>query len=185
MTRASSPSSPNVGKSSIIHSSVSGVAGGVVQSTYFQIKFGVRPAEGPANQSRIDNVSANVVSVLQGGAFFGALSSAPISAWIGRRKTLLAYTLIFVVGAILQTIANGEGKRGLGYIYGGRVVSGFGIGAISAVAPAYVSECSPKQVRGRITGMFQIMVAIGVMISYFINYWTHSLSHSWDRPSYP
>jgi hypothetical protein len=39
----------------------------------------VRPAEGPANQSRIDDVSANVVSVLQGGAFFGALSSAPIS----------------------------------------------------------------------------------------------------------
>jgi len=147
-----------------------GVAGGIVQSKYFQIKFGIRPAEGPAEQSRIDNVSANVVSVLQGGAFFGALSSAPISAWVGRRKTLLAYTLIFVVGAIFQTIANGEGDRGLGYIYGGRVISGFGIGAISAVAPAYVSECSPKQVRGRITGMFQIMVAIGVMISYFINF---------------
>src|SRR6266702_686540 len=66
-------------------------------------------------------------------------------------------------------MAGGEGNRGLGYIYGGRVVSGFGIGAISAVAPAYVSECSPKQVRGRITGMFQIMVATGVMISYFVN----------------
>jgi hypothetical protein len=50
-----------------------------VQSKYFQIKFGIRPAEGPAEQSRIDNVSANVVSVLQGGAFFGALSSAPVS----------------------------------------------------------------------------------------------------------
>jgi MFS family permease len=49
------------------------------------------------------------------------------------------------------------------------VVSGIGIGGISAVAPAYVSECSPKNVRGRITGCFQIMVAIGVMISYFIN----------------
>ena len=70
---------------------------------------------------------------------------------------------------VLQTIANGEGHRGLGYIYGGRIVSGFGIGAISAVAPAYVCECSPTQVRGRITGMFQVMVAIGVMISYFIN----------------
>lgn len=43
-------------------------------------------------------------------------------------------------------------------IYAGRVVSGIGIGAISAVAPAYVSECSPKEVRGRITGLFQIMV---------------------------
>ena len=30
-------------------------------------------------QSRIDDVSANVVSALQGGAFFGALSSAPVS----------------------------------------------------------------------------------------------------------
>ena len=57
----------------------SGVAGGIVQSKYFQIKFGVRPAEGPAEQSRIDDVSANVVSVLQGGAFFGAISSAPVS----------------------------------------------------------------------------------------------------------
>lgn len=60
-------------------SSISGVAGGVVQSKYFQIKFGVRPAEGSPDQSRIDDVSANVVSVLQGGAFFGALSSAPVS----------------------------------------------------------------------------------------------------------
>jgi MFS family permease len=94
-------------------------------------------------------------------------------------------------------MANGEGHRGLGYIYGGRIVSGFGIGAISAVAPAYVSECSPTQVRGRITGMFQIMVAIGVMISYFINcmfqhncarfLWTGLLimwcHHSWDQSS--
>jgi hypothetical protein len=62
-----------------IQFSPSGVAGGVVQSRYFQIKFGVRPAEGPANQSRIDNVEGNVVSALQGGAFFGALSSAPVS----------------------------------------------------------------------------------------------------------
>ena len=68
---------------------------------------------------------------------------------------------------ILQTVAGGS--RGLGYIYAGRVIAGIGIGAISAIAPAYVSECSPKEVRGRITGMFQIMVAIGVMLSYFIN----------------
>lgn len=69
---------------------------------------------------------------------------------------------------ILQTIANGS-TRGIGYIYGGRVVAGVGIGGISAVSPTFVSECSPKEVRGRITGLFQVMVAIGVMLSYFIN----------------
>ena len=52
-----------------------------------------------------------------------------------------------------------SGDKGLSEIYVGRVISGVGIGAISAVAPAYVSECSPKDVRGRITGCFQIMVA--------------------------
>ncbi|TFY55684.1 hypothetical protein EVG20_g9227 [Dentipellis fragilis] len=145
----------------------SGVAGGVVNSPYFQVEFGMRPASGPFNQHTIDNFSSNVVSVLQGGAFFGALGSAPMSAYIGRRWTLIVFTLIFTLGAILQTIAGGS--RGLGYIYGGRVVSGVGIGGISAIAPAYVSECSPKNVRGRITGCFQIMVATGVMISYFIN----------------
>lgn len=108
-------------------------------------------------------------------------------AAIGRKWSLLSFTVIFAIGAvstisvilkldpgfysegaqILQTIAGGS--RGLGYIYGGRVVAGVGIGAISAVAPAYVSECSPKDVRGRITGLFQIMVAIGVMLSYFVN----------------
>ena len=66
-------------KHPINYFSISGVAGAIVQSKYFQIKFGVRPAEGPAQQSRIDDVSANVVSVLQAGAFFGAISSAPMS----------------------------------------------------------------------------------------------------------
>lgn len=59
---------------------------------------------------------------------------------------------------VLTTIAN-EPKSGLILIYVGRVISGFGIGGVSAVAPAYVSECAPKEVRGRITGMFQIMVS--------------------------
>jgi sugar porter (SP) family MFS transporter len=145
-----------------------GVAGGVVNSKYFQQSFGMWH-DGKANKKKVTEVSANVVSVLQAGAFFGALGSAPVSARIGRKWTLVVFSLIFCIGAILTTIPDGH-TRGLSYIYAGRVISGIGIGAISAVAPAYVSECSPKDVRGRITGLFQIMVAIGVMISYFINY---------------
>ncbi|KDQ49738.1 hypothetical protein JAAARDRAFT_165319 [Jaapia argillacea MUCL 33604] len=144
-----------------------GVAGGVVTQKYFLQHFGIIDSSGNIDVTRKNEISSNVVSVLQAGAFFGALGSAPISARIGRKWTLLIFTLLFVLGAILQTIAGGS--RGIGYIYGGRVVAGVGIGAISAVAPAYVSECSPKEVRGRITGLFQIMVAIGVMLSYFIN----------------
>ncbi|KAK7682099.1 hypothetical protein QCA50_014685 [Cerrena zonata] len=144
-----------------------GIGGGVVTQPYFQIHFGIADANGNIDKHKSDQVSSNVVSVLQAGAFFGALGSAPISSAIGRKYTLLLFSIIFVVGAVLQTVAGGS--RGIGYIYAGRVVAGVGIGAISAVAPAFVSECSPKEVRGRITGLFQIMVAVGVMLSYFIN----------------
>jgi MFS family permease len=116
--------------------------------------------------------------------------------WVGRRRTLFGFTIIFSVGAvcvsiilpdvsililvqILTTIAGGS--RGIGYIYSGRVISGIGIGGMSAVSPAYVSECSPKDVRGRITGIFQLMVAIGVMTSYFINRLVRVLPYYLER----
>ncbi|KAK2467591.1 hypothetical protein APHAL10511_000446 [Amanita phalloides] len=143
-----------------------GIGGGVVSSQFFEEYFGIIK-NGKIDTTRSNAISSNVVSVLQAGAFFGALGSAPISSYIGRKYTLIIFSLIFVVGAILTTIA--VGPRGLGEIYAGRVISGVGIGAMSAVAPAYVSECAPKEVRGRITGLFQVMVAIGVMISYFVN----------------
>ncbi|KAF9524765.1 general substrate transporter [Crepidotus variabilis] len=145
-----------------------GIAGGVVAQPLFQKHFRLTDPNGKLNKKRSDEITSNVVSVLQGGAFFGALASAPISARFGRKWTLIAFSAVFAIGAVLTTIAD-DPSNGLKLIYAGRVISGFGIGAISAVAPAFVSECSPKDVRGRITGLFQIMVATGVMISYFIN----------------
>ena len=113
-----------------------------------------------------------------------------IYAWIarlGRRISLLAFCAIFLVGAVstsqstrtyqsergfsffqaLQTALGGN--RGLAYMYSGRAISGFAIGGISAIAPTFVSECAPKEVRGRITGILQVMIAVGGMVSYWIN----------------
>ncbi|KAJ7624605.1 general substrate transporter [Roridomyces roridus] len=146
-----------------------GVAGSVVAQTYFRQHFGFLDDKGNPIKDKVAAITSNIVSVLQAGAFFGALGSAPMSAAIGRRWTLIIFTLIFSVGAALTTAAKDPGT-GLAMIYAGRVISGVGIGAISAVAPAFVSECAPKEARGRITGLFQITVAVGVMISYFINY---------------
>ncbi|KAF6751923.1 sugar transporter [Ephemerocybe angulata] len=146
-----------------------GVGGGVVSAKYFKEQFGIIDPHGVEDVKKSNNISSNVVAVLQAGAFFGALTSAPVSAKIGRKWTLFIFALIFCVGAFLTTVASGP-PHGLALIYAGRVLSGYGIGAISSVAPAYVSECAPKEVRGRITGLFQIMVAVGVMLSYFVNF---------------
>ncbi|KAG6907708.1 hypothetical protein DXG01_007726 [Tephrocybe rancida] len=136
-----------------------GIAGGVVSQPPFQREFGLRNPDGTKNEERTNHVSSLVVSVLQAGAFFGALGSAPASSKFGRKPTLLVFTLVFSLGAILATAARDHEHHGLELIYAGRVVSGLGIGGISAVAPAFVSECAPKEVRGRVTGLFQVTVS--------------------------
>ena len=54
-------------------------SGGIVSAPYFLEHFGLINADGSKNLTKINAVSSNVVSVLQVGAFFGALGSAPVS----------------------------------------------------------------------------------------------------------
>ena len=46
---------------------------------YFESHFGLINSDGSENVDKTNDISSNVVSVLQAGAFFGALGSAPMS----------------------------------------------------------------------------------------------------------
>ncbi|KAL4062673.1 general substrate transporter [Scleroderma citrinum] len=144
------------------------IAGSVVSQPFFETEFGLVNPDGTINNPKDTEISSNVVSFFPLGALFGALGSAPASDWLGRRRTLVVFVVISFVGVILTTVAGGS--RGINYVYAGRIVSGIGIGGMSAVSPTYVSECAPKSARGRITGAFQIMIATGSMISYFVSF---------------
>ncbi|KAL4064671.1 general substrate transporter [Scleroderma yunnanense] len=144
------------------------IAGSVVSQPFFETEFGLVNPNGTINNPKDTEISSNVVSFFPLGALFGALGSAPASDWLGRRRTLVVFVVISFVGVILTTVAGGS--RGINYVYAGRIVSGIGIGGMSAVSPTYVSECAPKSARGRITGAFQIMIATGSMISYFVSF---------------
>ncbi|KAN0063601.1 hypothetical protein ACQY0O_004049 [Thecaphora frezii] len=136
-----------------------GVAGGVVAQASFLKSFNLRDKT---------KVSSIIVAILQAGAFFGSLPAPVLSNKYGRKKVLFGYNVIISIGSALQTVP-GVGDSII-WIYVGRIIAGFGIGGITSIASGYVSECCPKNVRGRITGMFQIIVAAGVMVSYFTNY---------------
>lgn len=49
--------------------------------------------------------------------------------------------------------------------YFSRFFAGIGVGMVSALVPSYVSECVPKSIRGRCTGMIQLANNIGIMLS--------------------
>ncbi|ROW04717.1 hypothetical protein VMCG_04857 [Cytospora schulzeri] len=120
------------------------------------------------SDSELALVQANIVSVYQAGAFFGSLFAYVTSYFLGRRKSLFAFTLLFILGAGLMLGANGQ--RGLGLIIGGRVLAGIGVGGASNMVPIYISELAPPAVRGRLVGIYELGWQIGGLVGFWINY---------------
>ena len=113
-------------------------------------------------------LQANIVSLYQAGAFFGSLFAYGTSYFLGRRKSLLLFISVFVLGAGVMLAANGE--RGLGPILAGRVLAGIGVGGASNMVPIYISELAPPAVRGRLVGIYELGWQIGGLVGFWINY---------------
>lgn len=79
---------------------------------------------------------------------------------IGRKRSIILGSALFAIGGAIQAAA-----YTIGFIYGGRVVSGLAIGILSSVVPLYISEVAPTEVRGRLISVQQLMITIGILIS--------------------
>ncbi|KAA8564158.1 hypothetical protein EYC84_012135 [Monilinia fructicola] len=118
--------------------------------------------------SKLNLLSANIVSCYQAGAFWGALFAYVAAYWLGRVKGMAVFSAVFTVGAGMMLGTNGD--RGLGLIYGGRALAGIGVGGCSSLAPIYISEISPPAIRGRLVCMFELGWQIGGLVGFWINY---------------
>ncbi|CUM62462.1 uncharacterized protein PRCAT00000012001 [Priceomyces carsonii] len=143
-----------------------GFIGGTVVLPEFQREFGF------ANKSESDQIltKANIISLFHVGAFFGAYLIYPVGIVWGRIVGFIISGALLVFGSAIQLAANSE--RGLGPMLAGRVISGLGIGAVSNLAPMYVSEIAPPAIRGRLIGMYEVAWQVGGVIGFFINYGT-------------
>ena len=124
-----------------------GLIGGVIAMDSFKSYFEVNKLSASAKA----NLNGNIVSILQGGSFFGALFTGYFSGRFGRKPTLLASGIIYIVGSVIQSIVGlgSSASTALSVLYFGRFVGGVGVGMVSALVPAYVSESVPKAIRGR------------------------------------
>jgi MFS family permease len=79
--------------------------------------------------------------------------------------TIAAFFLL--LGGILQTAAQ---PPSLSMIYGGRVISGFGVGMISNLTPVYVAETAPKELRGLLMSFYEMFLVTGGLLAYWTTY---------------
>ncbi|RAO67052.1 uncharacterized protein BHQ10_003064 [Talaromyces amestolkiae] len=117
-----------------------------------------------ASSTAVASLSSNIVSTFQGGAFFGSLFAFFLAERFGRKPTLLVAGVVFTIGVILQMIGH------LGLLYGGRALTGLGVGSSAMILPIYIAECSPAAIRGRLVGVFEVMLQIALVFGFWVNY---------------
>jgi SP family galactose:H+ symporter-like MFS transporter len=107
---------------------------------------------------------SSVVSVLLIGAMIGALVAGRVGDLAGRRPTLGLEGLLFVVGTAVAVFA-----QGYWVLLTARFILGLAVGAASATVPVYLAEVSPKEIRGRILTLNQLMITVGLLSAYLVN----------------
>jgi sugar porter (SP) family MFS transporter len=118
------------------------------------------------SQTEKTRVSSIAVGIQQAGALFGCFVVWPLTNRCGRRAAMMASSLVFCLGVVLETI----NTHSLSVFYLGRVICGVGVGSSSTVIPIYMSEMSPKEIRGRLGSCYQLTFTIGILASYWIDY---------------
>jgi SP family galactose:H+ symporter-like MFS transporter len=106
-----------------------------------------------------------VVSAVLIGAVIGAVVGGILANRFGRRRMIILAGIIFTLSAIGTALA-----PSLGILIAGRIIVGVAIGIASFISPMYMSEISPKKIRGSLVSINQLAVTIGIVIAYLVDY---------------
>jgi SP family sugar:H+ symporter-like MFS transporter len=104
-----------------------------------------------------------VASVLFGCAV-GAFGAGNLADSLGRRPTMLLNAILFLISAVATGAANSAG-----FFIAARVAGGVAIGAASVLAPMYIAEVAPAEMRGRLASLQQMAIVTGLFFAFLSN----------------
>ena len=99
------------------------------------------------------------------GTVIGAMGSGVIGQRIGGREALRIMAILYTLSALGCAFAWSWDA-----LMVARFVGGLGIGGSSVLGPVYIAELAPAKWRGRMVGMFQINIVVGILLAYLSNY---------------
>ena len=98
------------------------------------------------------------------GCLFGAMVAGGAADRYGRKPLLMVSAVLFTVSAIGTGLFNDFTLFNIA-----RFVGGVGIGVASALAPMYIAEVSPAEIRGRMVSLNQMTIVLGILAAQIVN----------------
>ena len=123
------------------------------------------------------NTLGLTVSIGLVGTVIGAMFSGILGQKIGGREALRIMAVLYLISSIGCALA-----PNWDILMISRFIGGLGIGGSSVLGPVYIAELAPAKWRGRMVGLFQINIVIGILLAYLSNYLitTRNLgAHQW------
>lgn len=151
-----------------------GTISGFVNMPSFLERFGQHKHDGEAYLSNVR--TGLIVSIFNIGCAIGGVTFGRLGDMYGRKLGLMFVTSIYMIGIVIQIASINSWVQ----YFIGRIVSGLGIGAISVLSPMFISETSPKQIRGALVSCYQLMITLGIFLGYCTTYGTYH-GYSDDR----
>jgi SP family sugar:H+ symporter-like MFS transporter len=112
--------------------------------------------------------SGLIVALLSIGTLIGALVAAPIADRMGRKPSISLWCVVTSVGFVIQISAVSAWYQ----VMIGRLVAGFGVGALSLLVPMYQAETAPAWIRGALVCAYQLFITMGIFLAACFNYGT-------------
>ena len=124
-------------------------------------------------------LSPGIHSIAMASALYGTVLGSLFGGWptdrLGRRATLLWIGILYFVSAVWSGLATDVNS----FIIA-RFIGGLGIGISTVVSPLYIAEIAPAERRGRLAGMFQLNIVLGILVAFLSNAMLAGIGkHAW------
>ncbi len=113
-----------------------------------------------------------IASAFPFGGMIGGVLVLPSSNRLGRRNSLIYSNSLVIIAATLMGLSKTAGSWPMLAI--GRLLIGVVCGLVAGLAPMYLNEVSPKNKRGAIGTVYQLVLTMSILASQCFGLWLDS-----------
>jgi MFS family permease len=118
---------------------------------------------------------AAISAVFTIGGLIGALAAGPFTSRRGRRLSMQATAVFYLLGSAIETFA-----ASVPIMIVARFLTGIGAGASTVIVPLYISEVAPPTKRGFFGAFTQISINVGILFTQTLGYFmSHDSAWRW------